>query len=544
MRAADDATRHGDLACAPLAASEGRSRGQAAEGGSARVSLVVASVGCGALVALALLLARVQVEALASLATFPTGAVFGLLAGVVLAAFAVLARPSRSAQASPRSAVLACAACLVGSALLAAGPLAPAGSVVLHALLLAAGVGMGLGVGLLAVAWARCVSVLSPRQMTLVGSGALVVAGLAYSLSRLVASASVLASCAAVLALVSAATLAALGRGARLGLCPWEPSALQARRALGAISDGARRVEDRCAAGVRLADVAAMLWVSLCAVAFSAFITGLTWDPVVSQETAWRELSSEVWGTLAGALAAALAVLLVARGHDDASCLGLLGRAVQPVALAVVLVVPILKTADVPAPVADACSVASSAGFALITAITFVQVIFTARLAGMDVRRAVAALLVWLCAFEALGLVSIVTLGPSGRILCFVLEAAFLTAVVVYYALRARGVAGAVPDDAAPAPTAPTDAAEPSATPDEATWERLCASIAAARGLSPRETDVLGYLARGFGSAYIAPELGISENTVRTHVRHIYEKLGVSSRAGLIEFVDGWDAGK
>lgn len=43
-------------------------------------------------------------------------------------------------------------------------------------------------------------------------------------------------------------------------------------------------------------------------------------------------------------------------------------------------------------------------------------------------------------------------------------------------------------------------------------------------------------------STFIAENLGISENTVRTHVRHIYEKLGVSSREELIAYVD--DIGK
>jgi DNA-binding NarL/FixJ family response regulator len=34
----------------------------------------------------------------------------------------------------------------------------------------------------------------------------------------------------------------------------------------------------------------------------------------------------------------------------------------------------------------------------------------------------------------------------------------------------------------------------------------------------------------------MASELFISEDTVKTHVRHIYEKVGFSSRAGLALF--------
>ena len=49
--------------------------------------------------------------------------------------------------------------------------------------------------------------------------------------------------------------------------------------------------------------------------------------------------------------------------------------------------------------------------------------------------------------------------------------------------------------------------------------------------LSDRELEVLGCLARGRTTAQIASDLFISENTVKTHVRHILEKLEASNRA-------------
>ena len=48
--------------------------------------------------------------------------------------------------------------------------------------------------------------------------------------------------------------------------------------------------------------------------------------------------------------------------------------------------------------------------------------------------------------------------------------------------------------------------------------------------LSPREERVLGCLARGLAYKQIGDELGISINTIRTHLQHIYEKLHVRSR--------------
>jgi DNA-binding NarL/FixJ family response regulator len=50
-------------------------------------------------------------------------------------------------------------------------------------------------------------------------------------------------------------------------------------------------------------------------------------------------------------------------------------------------------------------------------------------------------------------------------------------------------------------------------------------------GLSSREMDVLVCLAQGKTTIQIAGELFISENTVKTHVRHILEKLESANRA-------------
>jgi DNA-binding NarL/FixJ family response regulator len=50
-------------------------------------------------------------------------------------------------------------------------------------------------------------------------------------------------------------------------------------------------------------------------------------------------------------------------------------------------------------------------------------------------------------------------------------------------------------------------------------------------GLSKREMEVLDCLAVGKTSAQIASDLFITENTVKTHVRHILEKLEAANRA-------------
>ncbi|WP_139651995.1 response regulator transcription factor [Raoultibacter phocaeensis] len=56
---------------------------------------------------------------------------------------------------------------------------------------------------------------------------------------------------------------------------------------------------------------------------------------------------------------------------------------------------------------------------------------------------------------------------------------------------------------------------------------------------SAREGRLAAHLARGRNSAFIQKELFITNNTVKAHVKHIYQKLGVSSHQELIDLVDG-----
>ncbi|WP_394838803.1 LuxR C-terminal-related transcriptional regulator [Pendulispora rubella] len=61
------------------------------------------------------------------------------------------------------------------------------------------------------------------------------------------------------------------------------------------------------------------------------------------------------------------------------------------------------------------------------------------------------------------------------------------------------------------------------------------------RGLSDREVDVLRRVARGCSNKDIAEQLSISPRTVQHHVAHIYEKIGVSTRAGATLFASEHD---
>lgn len=57
-------------------------------------------------------------------------------------------------------------------------------------------------------------------------------------------------------------------------------------------------------------------------------------------------------------------------------------------------------------------------------------------------------------------------------------------------------------------------------------------------GLTAREIDVALLIARGRSKTFIANELFISENTVRTHSKNVYAKLGIHSREELISLFE------
>lgn len=56
-------------------------------------------------------------------------------------------------------------------------------------------------------------------------------------------------------------------------------------------------------------------------------------------------------------------------------------------------------------------------------------------------------------------------------------------------------------------------------------------TVAQEETLTARESEVLALIGRGMRNADVAEQIGRSENTVATHIKSIYRKLGISSRA-------------
>jgi DNA-binding CsgD family transcriptional regulator len=66
----------------------------------------------------------------------------------------------------------------------------------------------------------------------------------------------------------------------------------------------------------------------------------------------------------------------------------------------------------------------------------------------------------------------------------------------------------------------------------------MCDVLATEHNLSRREREILDYLSRGYNSPYIAKAFFISESTVRSHIKKIYQKISVNSRMELLELLE------
>jgi DNA-binding NarL/FixJ family response regulator len=55
-------------------------------------------------------------------------------------------------------------------------------------------------------------------------------------------------------------------------------------------------------------------------------------------------------------------------------------------------------------------------------------------------------------------------------------------------------------------------------------------------GLTEREAEVIGLLARGLQTKQVARALGISVKTADSHIQHAYAKIGISTRASAALF--------
>ena len=77
---------------------------------------------------------------------------------------------------------------------------------------------------------------------------------------------------------------------------------------------------------------------------------------------------------------------------------------------------------------------------------------------------------------------------------------------------------------------------EPPAT--ESSQKHRIKELAAEFSLSARKTEIIMLIARGITTDNVAKKLYISPHTVNTHIRHVYEKIGIHKRSELIDYIN------
>lgn len=82
---------------------------------------------------------------------------------------------------------------------------------------------------------------------------------------------------------------------------------------------------------------------------------------------------------------------------------------------------------------------------------------------------------------------------------------------------------------------------EEPAAPRPGVFHVKCEIVAKKYGLSNRQREVLGMLAKGRNADYITEKLVISSHTAKAHIYNIYQKTGVHSRQELMDLVENTD---
>lgn len=54
---------------------------------------------------------------------------------------------------------------------------------------------------------------------------------------------------------------------------------------------------------------------------------------------------------------------------------------------------------------------------------------------------------------------------------------------------------------------------------------------------TPRQREIIAHLARGAKAQQVADTLGISVETIQTHIKRIYRKLEIHNRVELVQWV-------
>lgn len=280
---------------------------------------------------------------------------------------------------------------------------------------------------------------------------------------------------------------------------------------------------------VQARKAAASLWMPLVGACLSSFIFGLTWNPVTSDEynrsVALANLSQ--WIELLGPLVAMLPIIILAMLRPNSSSLRTLNQVIYPIAVALLLALPVLSVGE--GALDLILEILKKGSFSIVAVAIWCCMVIACKNSTMQSYLLFPFCFILLALCFLLGHHLIYLIGTFGRTLCIILFAIYLALIPTSFALANKDEKRGLVD---------SESRNGQAANSKDFITARCAELAQKYALSPREQEVLFYLGRGYNHPYTASRLYISENTVRTHVKHIYSKLGIESREELIELID------
>jgi DNA-binding CsgD family transcriptional regulator len=270
-----------------------------------------------------------------------------------------------------------------------------------------------------------------------------------------------------------------------------------------------------------LKQIVAQSWGAIFGLAFNLFTLGLTFRP----DSAGMGAASFSFKPVAYlVILAILLIITVLRpqstGGDAASAL--LCRILLPVGSAIMLASPFMEGL-IPLNVLPGLSSLPYVGVGLLYLVGLNTIATLVRLDRTRALPLIASTILFCCAGMAAGIVVFSLLGKNAQIFSLCLLSLFFVALVITALYETGDRRSEAATDAITA---------------ENRFAENCQTFAQRFDLSPRETEILIYLARGRGSIWIGKQLNISPETVRTHCKRIYDKTDVHNKEDLIDAVE------
>lgn len=291
---------------------------------------------------------------------------------------------------------------------------------------------------------------------------------------------------------------------------------------------------DRAGRGVDVRSFASVMGTPLVGIGVSSFVIGIAPTTVFD-----GAVDTQAVGALAaGALTAAA---LLARRLTGAPASAFVQRLLFPVAAAAAL-----GACAVPGMSQDACLAVCYTLFSLVGAMALAMGCGISNAREFPRPFVFASVVGTYCLTAVLGLAAgsaltdITSYQAQVVVVLAVLYGVLAVAVACSGGLRRADAPADVPTGAEAGGDGRGRAGEHAGPADDApSLERRVELLARRHGLTQRETEIVGILARGHGCTFVAETLLISKSTVYTHVRNVYRKLDVSNHDQLIQALDG-----